>query len=438
MSAVRTTLRRTFSSLRVYNYRLYISGQMVSLSGTWMQRIAQAWLVLKLTDSGTALGLVTALQFLPMLLFGPLGGVVADRVEKRRMLLATQIAAGILALFLGVLVVADVVKLWMVYVLAAALGLVNTVDTPTRQTFVLEMVGREQLPNAVSLNSVMVNLARIFGPAIAGVLITTVGLGLCFLFNAASYLAIVAALLRMRVEELHRTPPQPRKRGQLLEGFRYVRSTPALLAPLLMMGVIGTLAYEFQVVLPLLARFTFHGDAGTFSLMSSFMGGGAVAGGLFVATRHRTEPTALAWTAIVFGVVLLGGAFAPNIWVELLMMVLIGAASISFLALGNATLQLATDSAMRGRVMALWGVAFLGSTPIGGPIIGWIGEHVGPRWAMSVGGVAALASGLFAYRTLERVHLNVREPAPAPSSAATVVPADGRVAVPATGVRPET
>ncbi len=438
VSTVPATLRRTFSSLRVRNYRLYISGQIVSLSGTWMQRIAQAWLVLKLTDSGTALGLVTALQFLPMLLLGPFGGVVADRIDKRRMLLTTQVAAGVLALLLGVLVVADVVQLWMVYVLAAALGLVNTIDTPTRQTFVLEMVGREQLPNAVSLNSVMVNLARIFGPAFAGVLITTLGLGLCFLLNAASYSAIIAALLLMRVDELQRTPPQPRRRGQLTEGFRYVRSTPALFVPLLMMAVIGTLAYEFQVVLPLLARFTFHGDAGTFSLMSSCMGGGAVLGGLFIATRHRTEPTALSWTAIVFGVVLLGGAVAPTIWIELVMMALIGAASIAFLALGNSTLQLATDSAMRGRVMALWGVAFLGSTPIGGPIIGWIGEHVGPRYAMGVGGVATVMAGTMAYGTMKRLAERTEESEAPPVAAmeAPAVNASVNAAVSATGSTP--
>ncbi len=403
MSFLLSTLGRTFSSLQVRNYRLYIGGQMVSLTGTWMQRVAQAWLVLKLTDSGTSLGVVSALQFLPVLLLGPLGGVIADRIDKRRMLFVTQVAAGLLALALGLLVETGVVRLWMVYALATALGLVNTLDTPTRQSFVLEMVGRDQLPNAVSLNSVMVNLARIFGPAGAGLLITTLGLGPCFLLNAASYLAIVAALFLMRESDLHRVPPQPRRRGQLLEGLRYVRSTPALLAPLLMMAVIGTLAFEFQVVLPLLARFTFHGDAGTFSLLSSSMGTGAVAGGLFVATRHRREPTALARSAIVFGIAMLAGAIAPTMWIEVVVMTVVGATSIAFLALGNATLQLATDSAMRGRVMALWGVAFLGSTPVGGPIIGWIGEHVGPRYAMGLGGISCLVAGFVAHGTLARL-----------------------------------
>ena len=403
MTTVAAAARRMFSSLRVRNYRLYFAGQLVSLSGTWMQSVAQAWLVLDLTGSGTALGLVLALQFLPVLIFGPLGGVLADRFDKRRLLLVTQVAAALLATTLGLLVLFHLVRLWMVYALASALGFVNLVDNPTRQTFLGEMVGLDDLTNAVSLNSVLVNLARVIGPALAGGLIVTVGIAPCFLINAASYLAAIAALAAMRVEHLQRLPLQPRRRGQLRAGLRYVRSTPALLIPLLMMAVVGTLAYEFQVILPLLARFTFGGDAGTYGAMTALMGGGAVVGGLLTAAAGRRAPTALARMAVLFGTVQMGVAVAPTLEIALAALVLLGAASISFLALGNATLQLASAPEMRGRVMALWAVAFLGSTPLGGPAIGWIGEHIGPRYGLGLGGVATLLCGLLAYRRLARI-----------------------------------
>jgi MFS family permease len=403
VTAPTVALRRTVASLAVRNFRLYFFGQMVSLSGTWMQSVAQAWLVLKLTGSGTALGLVIALQFLPVLVLAPVGGLLADRFDKRRLLMATQAAAAVPALSLGLLVSTGSVRLWMVYALAAVFGVINSIDNPTRQTFVLEMVGAEQLPNAVTLNSVMVNLARVFGPAAAGALIATAGLGPCFLFNAGSYLAVLVALLLMRVDELQRSAPQPRRKGQLREGFRYVRSTPELLVPLLMMAVIGTLAYEFAVVLPLLAKFSFAGDAGTYGLMTAFMGGGAVVGGLWTASRQRQSPVALSVISLAFGVVLLGASMAPTLGLELVAMVLIGVVSISFLALGNTTLQLATTAEMRGRVMSLWAVAFLGSTPIGGPIVGWVSEHAGPRYGLALGGVAALLAGGLAFRRLARI-----------------------------------
>ena len=417
MTAVAATARRIFSSLRVPNYRLYFAGQAVSLSGTWMQGVAQAWLVLDLTGSGTAIGLVLALQFLPVLLLGPLGGVVADRVDKRRLLVATQVAAALLATTLGLLVLFDVVRLWMVYALACGLGFVNLVDNPTRQAFVGEMVGPDDLTNAVSLNSVLVNLARIAGPAGAGALIITVGVAPCFLINAASYLAAIAALLLMRPEQLRRSAPQPRRPGQLRAGLRYVRSTPALLIPLIMMAVVGTLAYEFQTILPLLARFTFGGDAGTYGMMTALMGAGAVVGGLLTAAAGRRAPTALATMALLFGAVQTAAAFAPNRAMALAAMVPLGAASIAFLSLGNATLQLASAPEMRGRVMALWAVAFLGSTPIGAPLIGWIGEQIGPRWGLGVGGLATLLCGLLAYRPLARVG-----PAQAPVEVAITLP----------------
>lgn len=391
---------RAFSPLSVRNFRLYFIGQTLSVSGTWMQRIAQSWLVLELTGSGTAIGLVTAVQFLPLLFLAPLGGVIADRFDKRRLLFVTQSLAALLAAILGVLVVTDVVQLWMVYALALALGLVASVDNPTRQTFVLEMVGRDKLTSAVSLNSVLVNLARVLGPAAAGALIVLVGLGPCFLVNAVTYFAVITALILMHPRDLLAVPPQSRRAGQLREGLRYVWATPAVRTPLLMMAVVGMFAYEFQVILPLVAKFTFLGGAGTFATMTAFMGGGAVVGGLFTASRKTRPAVALSQTAALFGITQVIAALAPSLIVEYVVLVVLGATSISFLALGNATLQLRSTSEMRGRVMGLWAVAFLGSTPVGGPIIGWIGEHIGPRFGLGIGGVATLLAAAFAYRKL--------------------------------------
>lgn len=410
MTAVAVAARRMFASLRVHNYRLYLGGQAISLSGTWMQSVAQGWLVLELTGSGTAIGLVLALQFLPVLLLGPAGGVIADRFDKRHILFFTQGAAASLAAVLGLVVLFDVVRIWMVYVTAAGLGFVNLVDNPTRQTFIFEMVGPDQLTNAVSLHSVLVNVARVIGPALAGALILTVGIAPCFLINAASYLAVIAALAAMRAAELRPGPRQPRRPGQLREGVLYVARTPALLTPLLMMAVIGTLTYEFQVVLPLLARFTFEGDAGTYSTMTACMGAGAVVGGLLTAAAGRRRPTALPLAAVAFGVVQMAAAAAPHLWAALALLVLVGAASISFLSLGNATLQLGAAPEMRGRVMALWTVAFMGTTPVGGPLIGWISGQLGPRYGLGLGGLAALLSGLLAYRSLARRAAAAPEP----------------------------
>ena len=403
MTSRAVTLGRMFSSLKVPNYRLYFAGQVVSLSGTWMQGVAQAWLVLDLTGSGTALGLVSSLQFLPVLLFGPMGGVLADRFDKRRLLLITQVVAATLAAVLGLLVATDLIEVWMVYVLAACLGFVYVVDNPTRQTFLHEMVGPDNLTNAVSLNAVVINVARVIGPGLAGTLILAVGLAPCFFINAASYGAVLIALFLIDPDRLHREARQVRRRGQLREGLRYVWSTPEVRVPLLMMAIVGTLAYEFQVVLPLLARFTYRGDAGTYGTMSMLMGLGAVVGGLITAAMRRPPATALSRNAIVFGSIQVAAALAPNLITTFVAMVFLGAASIRFLSLGNSTLQLAAAPEMRGRVMALWAVAFLGSTPIGGPIVGWVGEHIGPRVALGLGGVATLTAGVLAYPALARV-----------------------------------
>lgn len=408
----RRALGRTFSALRIPNYRRYAFGQAVSLTGTWMQRVAQAWLVLELGGTGTDLGLVTALQFLPLLLFGMWGGLVVDRVDKRRLLATTQVAAAVLAGVLGVLVATGSVRLWMVMVLAAALGVVHLFDNPGRQTFLLEMVGPEQLANAVTLNSVAVNAARVLGPAVAAGVITTGGLAACFLLNAVSYVAVIVAFTSMREEELRPGEIQPRGPGQVREGLAYVWRTPELRRPLVAVAVVGTLAYEFQVVLPLMARFVFDGGAGTYGIMTSCMGVGAVVGGLVIASRNRSGLRSLAVAGYGFGGSLLLAAAAPTLALELVALVGVGVGSIAFLAAANTILQLGAAPAMRGRVMALWAIAFLGSTPVGGPLVGWVGEHAGPRSALALGGVATVAAAAF----LARQHADVVQPAGAPAA----------------------
>jgi MFS family permease len=381
----------TFAALRTPNYRRYFAGQAVSLVGTWMQTVAQGWLVLELTGSGTALGLVAAAQFAPLLLLAPYGGLLADRMDKRRLLVATQSALGLIALTLGVLVVAGAVELWMVVALAFALGVTTAVDNPARQAFAQEMVGPSHVRNAVTLNSILVNSARAVGPAVAGVLIATAGTGMCFLINAVSYVAVLAALMSMDVSELQPSPRAERARGQVREGIAYVGRTPDLLVPLIMLALVGTLTYEFSVVLPLLAL-AFDGGPGTYGMLTSAMGAGAIAGGLIVAGRGATGLRPLTAAAAMFGTAVLVTAAAPTAEVAAAALVVVGATSIAFLATGNSTLQLAADPRFRGRVMALWAVAFLGSTPLGAPVIGAVSEYLSPRGGLVVGGVACLAA----------------------------------------------
>ncbi len=399
MTKVRAAWNQTFHSLRIRNYRLYFVAQLISVSGTWMQTVAQAWLVLHLTGSGVDLGIVVGLQFLPMLLFGPFGGLVADRMNKRRLLYMTQTAGGILALVLGVLVVSHAVQLWQVYLLATLLGMVNVFDNPTRQTFVMEMVGRDELPNAVSLNTVVMNTSRVVGPAIGGVVITVFGLGICFFVNAASYIAVIVGLSMMRSKELHPTRRVVRAKGQIRQGFRYVWRTPSLRNTLLAVAVIGIFAYNFTVTLALLAKVTFHGGVGAYSLLTSCMGIGAVVGGLFAAHRARPTPRLLQVLALVFGGLLAAVALAPTLISAAALIVLMGAASIGFIATANASLQLASEPAMRGRVMALYAMAFLGTTPIGAPLVGAIAQWTSPRIALLIGAVATVvAAGLLMWR----------------------------------------
>lgn len=395
----RARLRRTFHSFGVRNFRIFFAGQLVSVAGTWMQRIAQSWLVLQITGSGTAVGAVTALQFIPMLV-APAGGLFADRVDKRRLLTITTSASAVIALVLGGLVLTDTVELWMVYVLAFLLGVVGSFENPARRAFVVEMVGRDAITNALGLTSVMVNTARIFGPVLAGILIVTVGIGMCFVLNGISYLALIVALIRMRPEDLVRAKPLPRRTGQLREGISYVRETPLLTGILVILAVVSVFAYEYEVVLPLMAKFAFGGDADTFGVMFGAVAVGAVAGGFYAANVTVLTPRSLVARGAAFAGALGLAAVAPSLVLELGALAVVGATGTSFLSVSNSMLQVGARSDMQGRVLSLRAVAFLGARPIGAPTVGWISEHVGPRYALATGGLAVLAVVLLCRRSL--------------------------------------
>src|ERR1700760_1602127 len=402
------------SSLRQRNYRLFFFGQLVSIAGTWMQTVAQSFVVLDLTHSGTQLGLTTAARFLPMFVFGPLGGVFADRMDRKRVLYVTQTLSGLLAGVFAVTVGTHSIRLWIVYLLALALGFVNVFDNPARQSFISEMVSAKDLPNAVTLNSVAMNMARVFGAALGGVIAAAIGLALCFACNALSFGAVLVSLAAMRGSELFPAKRVSRAKRQVRQGLRYVQSTPELFIPLLMIAVIGTLAWEFQVSLPLMASKVFHGGAASYGVMASVMGGGAVVGGLISAARARPPARALCLAAVGWGIAILAAAVAPSMALELAALVFVGYGSITVNSLAKPPLPLAAKPERRGRVMALWALAWLGSTPIGGPIVGWAGQAIGARWALVIGGVAALARGGLALPPLTRID---RPPAPDTSPA---------------------
>jgi MFS family permease len=387
--------RRTFESLRVRNFRLFVIGQLISTTGTWMQFVAQPWLVLQLTHSGTALGVDTALTFLPMMLVGAWGGLVADRFDNRRIQMVTQVLYASLALILWLLVTTGVVQVWMVYLLSFLTGCVTAVDMPTRQSFYMEMVGPENLTNAMSLNTATFTGSRVTGPAIAAALIGSVGVGPVFLINAITYLSVIVALLAMRPAELRPRRLAERKPGQVREGIRYVWHRMELRLPFLVMSVVFLAAFNFTVLVPLLAVRTFHGDAGTFGHLLATFGVGSLIGALVMASRaSRAGVAGLSKLALALGLVTVGVALAPSLALEWPLMALTGAIGISFAITANSTLQLNSSDVMRGRVMALYGVVFLGSTPIGGPIVGWVGEHLGPRVGLAGGAVFAVAAGL--------------------------------------------
>ncbi|HEY9153077.1 MAG TPA: MFS transporter, partial [Anaerolineales bacterium] len=361
----------------------------------------------KLTNSGTALGITSALQYVPILILGPYGGVIADRFSKRKILYFTQSISGILALILGALVMTNLVQVWMVYILAFCLGMVNVFDNPTRQTFYMELVGSDHLRNAVTLYSTLVNLARIIGPAIAAVTIAVFGLAPCFVINGISYVAVVIMLAMMNTSELIVTPPVPPTKGQIQEGFKYVISTPVIGSTLLMMALIGTLTYEFQVSLPLIAQFTFKGDASSYALLTASMGFGAAFGGIFFASRKGIQPFKVVSASLFFGLAVLAAAFMPSLILTGLALVFVGISSINFSSLGNSILQLESSPQMRGRVMSFWSIAFLGSTTIGGPMVGWFAEVAGARWGLALGGIAALIAAILGVFTLRNPQATV-------------------------------
>jgi MFS family permease len=372
-----------------------MSGQLISVSGTWMQTVGLSWLVLKLTGSGVQLGAVTAAQFLPLLLLGAVGGLVADRVNKRRLILLTQTSLALGSLLLGILTMSGMITMWMLYAISIWIGVTNAVDNPARQSFVGELVDRGSVANAVSLNAVVMNSARIIGPGIAGVVIYILGTGFLFMVNAASFLAVIVALLLMRPEELFSSERVARARGQLREGFTYVWRTPRLKVPLLILLLVGTLAFEFQVSFPLLASATFHKGAGTYAAFMSFMGIGAVVGGLISATFPQTSIRRLAYTSLGFGALIVVVSFMPNSTAAMLAMIPMGTLSMVFVSIANSTLQLNSDPSMRGRVLSLFTVAYQGSTPIGAPIVGYIGQQLGARYSVAIGGAAALVAGAY-------------------------------------------
>ncbi len=383
-----------FSSLKIRNYRLFAIGQVVSNTGTWMQRIAQDWLVLTLTGSASAVGITIALQFLPMLLFGLYGGVLADRLPKRGLLLATQSAMGATGAALAVLTLTGHVEVWHVYLTAFLLGMVTVVDNPARQSFVSEMVGPDQLGNAVSLNSANFQSARLVGPAVAGVLITAVGSGYAFLFNGLSFLAPIAGLLLMRNSELHKVERAPRGKGQLREGLRYVSTHPELIWPIILVGFIGTFGFNFPIWLSAFVDDVYHSGAGTYGLLNTLMAAGSLAGALLAARRGTSRLRFLVGAAVMFGLLETVAAFAPGFWIFALMMVPIGMAGLTVNVTANSSVQMATEPAMRGRVMSLFMMVFVGGTPLGAPVFGWITDTYGPRIGFAAGGVISLIAAL--------------------------------------------
>ena len=392
-----------FSSLRVRNYRLFFAGQVVSNIGTWMQRIAQDWLVLSLTGSATAVGFTTALQFLPMLLFGLFGGVLVDRLPKRRTLLFTQSAMAVTGVALALLTLSGHVQVWHVYVAAFAVGLATVVDNPARQTFVSEMVGPDQLQNAVSLNSANFQSARLIGPAVAGLMITGVGTGWAFLFNGLSFVAPVAGLLLMRARELHVVDRAPRGKGQLREGLHYVAGRPELIWTIVLIGFIGTFGFNFPVYLSAFADDVFHAGAGSYSLFNTLMAVGSLAGALLAARRGTARMRVMIAAAVAFGALEMVAATAPSLWLFALLMVPIGMFGMTVNVTANTSVQMGTDPAMRGRVMALYMMVFMGGSPIGAPIAGWITDAYGVRAGLAVGGAIAAAAALVIGLVLARV-----------------------------------
>jgi MFS family permease len=397
-------VKGTFRSLNNFNYRVWAGGALVSNVGTWMQRIAQDWLVLtELTHkNATAVGVVMALQFGPHLLMLPMSGFAADHLNRRKLLIGTQAAMGALALGLGILTISGRVQLWHVYVFAFLLGCVTALDAPARHTFVSELVGEADLSNAVALNSTSFNAARMIGPAIAGVLIASVGSGWVFLINAASFVAVLCSLGFLRVGELHPSIRAVRGRGSLVEGFRYVWKRPDLKAVLLMLFLIGTFGLNFPIFISTMAVTVFHAGAGQYGFLTSIMAIGTITGALLAAARPKPRFVFLFTGAAIFGLGCALAAIAPNYWLFGVALIIIGVSALTFTTSTNSMMQLSTEPVMRGRVMAIRLAIALGGTPVGAPIVGWVADRFGPRWALAVGAASGFAAAIVGIRYLTK------------------------------------
>ena len=391
-------MRGAFRSLRSYNYRVWAAGALVSNVGTWMQRTAQDWLVLaELTHkNATALGIVMALQFGPLALMLPLSGFAADYFDRRKLLMATQAIMGILALGLGILTISGTVRLWHVYLFAFLLGSVSAFDSTARQTFVAELVGEEDLSNAVGLNSTSFNAARMIGPAVAGVLIAAAGSGWLFVINAASFVAVLCSLFFLRVDQLHRSVKATRGRGGLVEGFRYVWRRPDIKAILVMLFLIGTFGINFPIFISTMAVGVFHAGASQFGLLTSMMAIGSVAGALLSARREKPGMSVIAAAAAIFGFGFCVAAAMPSYGLFGCALVIIGLSAQTFTTTANSTIQLSTEPEMRGRVIALFLAIAVGATPIGAPFVGWVADSFGPRWALGVGAASGFGAVIVA------------------------------------------
>lgn len=395
--------RGTFRSLRVRNYRLFATGQLISNSGTWMMRIAQDWLVLTLTGSPAAVGITVALQFLPLLLLGLYGGVIADRYPKRKLLLITQSAMGLFAVVLAALTLSGAVTVWHVYLIAFLLGVATVVDNPARQAFVVELVGPRDVRNAVSLNAANFQSARILGPAVAGVLIAAVGSGWAFALNGLSFAAPLTALLLMRQSELHHVPRASREKGQLREGLRYVAGHPELLWPIVLVGFVGTFGFNFPIWLSAFVDDVYHRGAGTYGLLNALMAAGSLTGALLAARRGATRMRMLVGSALLFGLLEAAAALAPAFWLFAVVLVPLGLIGVTFITTANASVQLATDPVMRGRVMSLYFMVFMGGTPIGAPIVGWVTDTCGARVGFLSGALVSAAAAVAVGLVLARI-----------------------------------
>nr|WP_246279663.1 MFS transporter [Psychromicrobium silvestre] len=398
--------------MKVFNYRLWVTGALVSNIGTWMQRVAQDWLVLTVLthQSGTAVGITTGLQFLPILVLGPWAGLLGDRYSKRKLLLMTQSAMGFCALVLGLLVVTNTVQLWHVYLLALLLGVGSAIDAPPRQAFVSEVVEAGDVPNAVALNATSFNLARLAGPGLAGLLIAWIGTGPAFLINAASFAGVIISLAKMRVNELHPTARAPRGKGQIREGLHYIGQRPDLMMIMVLVGLVATLTMNFQITNALMATSVFGLGPGEYGLLGTVMAVGTLSATLLAARRKGVRMAYVVGGALATGFFTIIGAMAPSYWLFALALIPIGLSAMTFLNVCNTTVQLTTDPIMRGRVLAVYMVVVQGGTPIGAPLVGWIGTLFGPRWSLIAGGVAALLAGAAALLVLnKRNHNSLRQ-----------------------------